>query len=128
MFNIQYIKAEPTTFLMQYKNGVLKRQGAGLSFFYYGPTTSLVTVPTGTTDLPFMLKENTQDYQQITVQGQVVYRINDPSKLSSLMNFSLKADGSSYSSEDPDNLPNRIVNLVQVKMRTAIEQLNLQNE
>ncbi|MCR8922338.1 SPFH domain-containing protein [Dasania sp. GY-MA-18] len=125
MFNIQYIKAEPTTFIMQYKNGQLKRQGKGLSFFYYAPTTSLVSVPVGTTDLPFMLKESTKDYQEVTVQGQVVYRIADPEMLSGLMNFTLKPNASGYSSEDPDKLRNRIVNLVQVKMRTAIEQLDL---
>ena len=125
MFNIKYIKVEPTTFLMQFKDGKLKRKGKGLSFFYFAPTTSLVAIPVGTTDLPFMLKETTKDYQEVTLQGQVVYRIADPEKTAGLMNFTLKPDAQRYSSEDPEKLRNRIVNLVQVKMRTAIEQLDL---
>lgn len=125
MFSINYIKVDPTTFLMQFKDGKLKRQGKGLSFFYYSPTTSLVAIPVSTSDLPFMLKESTRDYQEITVQGQVVYRIADPEKISGLMNFTLKSGAQTYQSEDPKKLRNRIVNLVQVKMRTAIEQMDL---
>lgn len=125
MLNIKYIKVEPTTFLMQFKNGKLKRKGQGLSLFYFAPITSLVAIPVGTTDLPFMFKETTKDYQEVTVQGQVVYQISDPEKIAGLLNFSLSANAMSYSSEDPEKLRNRIVNLVQVKMRAAIEQLDL---
>lgn len=127
MFNINYIKVDPTTYLMKFKNGKLTQKGAGISLWFYAPTTSLVAVPTGTTDLPFIFKETTQDYQEVSVQGQLVYRIADPEKLASLMNFTIR-NGSknlSYESDDPDKLHNRITNLVQVKMNTAIEQLNL---
>lgn len=127
MFNINYIKVDPTTYLMKFKNGKLTQKGAGISLWFYAPTTSLVAVPTGTTDLPFIFKETTQDYQEVSVQGQLVYRIADPEKLASLMNFTIR-NGSknlSYESDDPEKLHNRITNLVQVKMNTAIEQLNL---
>lgn len=127
MFNINYIKVDPTTYLMQFKNGQLNQKGAGLSLWYYAPNTSLVAVPTGTTDLPFIFKETTKDYQEISVQGQLVYRIAEPEKLAERMNFTIK-NGSknlAYESDDPDKLRNRITNLVQVKMSTAVEQLNL---
>ena len=129
MLNINYIQVDPTTFLIQYKNGLVKRQGNGLAFWYYTPTTSLVAVPSGTTDLPFIFKELTKDFQEVSVQGQLVYRIADPEKIAELMNFTLKPESNSnnlqYRSDDPNKLCNRIINLVQVKMRTAIEQLNL---
>jgi hypothetical protein len=44
MFGIKFIKAEPTTYLLQYRGGQIVREGLGLSFFYYAPTTSLVAV------------------------------------------------------------------------------------
>lgn len=129
MFSIKYIKVDPTTYLIQFKKGQAKRKGAGLSLWYYAPSTSLVAVPTGTTDLPFIFKETTQDYQEVSVQGQLIYRINDPDKISELMNFTLAQEATSknlaYISEDPEKLNNRIINLVQVKLRIAIEQLEL---
>ena len=66
MFGIKFIKAEPTTYLLQYKKGRVVREGAGLSFFYYAPTSSLVSVPIGTTDVPFIFSEVTADFQEVT--------------------------------------------------------------
>jgi hypothetical protein len=37
MFGIRYIKVEPTVFVLQYVKGVIRREGTGLSFFYYEP-------------------------------------------------------------------------------------------
>lgn len=129
MLNIKYIKVDPSTYLMQFKKGEIKRKGGGLALWYYAPTTSLVAIPTSSSDLPFIFKELTQDFQEVSVQGQLVYRISDPERMASQMNFTLKADASSnnllYRSDDPDKLRNRIVNLIQVKMRSAIERLNL---
>jgi hypothetical protein len=70
-----------------------------------------------------MFKETTQNFQEVTVQGQIIYRINEPEKLANMMNFTLKADGTSFESEDPNKLNNRIVNPVQVKTPAAVEQL-----
>lgn len=59
--NVRYIKADPSTYLMQYKKGALKREGVGLAFYYYAPSTSLVAVPTASMEVPFMLREITKD-------------------------------------------------------------------
>jgi hypothetical protein len=129
MLNIKYIKVAPTTYLMQFKKGQVKRKGPGLALWYYAPSTSLVAIPTGTSDLPFMFREMTKDYQEVSVQGQLVYRVAEPERLASLMNFTLSNDASSkalsYQSDDPDKLRNRILNLIQVKMSAAIEQMAL---
>lgn len=125
MFGFRYIKTEPTTYLMQYKRGKLIREGAGLSFFYFAPSTALLAVPLATTDLPFIFKETTADFQEVTVQGQVVYRIQDPRKLAGLMNFSLNARGDGYQSDAPQKVGGRLFNLTQVLTRAQIQQLSL---
>ena len=35
MLGIKFFKADPTVFVLHYKNGAVKRQGSGLSFFYF---------------------------------------------------------------------------------------------
>ena len=42
------------------------------------------------------------------------------------MNFTLKANGNEYVSEDPGKLPQRVVNTVQVQLRAALQGQNLQ--
>src|SRR5437867_5561836 len=96
MFGINFIKAQPTTYLLQYRAGKVIREGLGLSFFYYAPTTSLVAVPVASTDTPFIFQETTEDFQAVTIQGQVTYRVGEPKRLASLLNYTLAANRHSY--------------------------------
>src|SRR5258708_20213486 len=89
MLGICFIKTAPTTYLLQFQNGKVVREGTGLSFFYYAPTASLVAIPVGSGDEPFIFEETTADHQTITLQGQVTYRVADPKKLARLINFTL---------------------------------------
>jgi regulator of protease activity HflC (stomatin/prohibitin superfamily) len=125
MFGINFIKVQPTTYLLQYRHGKIVREGAGLAFFYYSPTTSLVAIPVGSTDVPFIFEEPTADYQTVTIQGQVTYRVADAKKLAGLLNFTLHRDGENYVSEDPAKLPLRVINLVHVLARAELQKLSL---
>jgi len=125
MFGIQFIKAQPTVHLMQFRGGKLVREGAGQSFFYYRPTTTLVAVPVASQDRPFILQLVTADFQSVTVQGQVTYRIDDPKRTSTMMDFSLRKDGQSYVSEDPKRLGDRVAMQVEVIIQQAVQSLDL---
>lgn len=37
MFGVRYYKAAPTTYVLQYVAGRVKREGTGLAFFFNGP-------------------------------------------------------------------------------------------
>jgi SPFH domain / Band 7 family len=121
---IRYMKATPTTYVLQYKNGRLRREGPGLSFFYYAPTTTLVTVPLESADVPFAFQETTADFQAVALQGQLTYRVADPKKLASLLDFSMGHLGM-YRSEDYRKLPDRLVHTLQTLMRAETQKLSL---
>lgn len=125
MFGICYIKTQPTTHLLQFRGGKLTREGAGLSFFYYAPATTLVAVPVASRDRPFILELVTSDFQSVTVQGQVTYRIRDPQRTAAMMDFSLLADGRTYASDDPARLGDRVVQQAEVIVQQAVQALDL---
>jgi hypothetical protein len=125
MFGFRYIKVSPSTYVIQYKAGKAIREGTGLSFWYFAPSTSLVSIPMESVDAPFMFQEVSSDFQVVTVQGQVTYRVSAPATLAGLMNFTLKPDGT-YASEDRDKLPQRVVNAVQVQLRSILQGQTLQ--
>ncbi len=127
MLGFRYAKANPTTYLIQYRNGQPVREGAGLAFFYFAPSASLVSIPMESVDVPFMFREVSADFQEVTVQGQVSYRVSDPKLLATLMNFTLQANGSEYVAEDPAKLPQRVVNAVQVQLRAGLQGQRLQD-
>ncbi|MCB0713182.1 MAG: SPFH domain-containing protein [Ignavibacteriae bacterium] len=125
MFGIRFIKVQPTTYLIQYNKGKVQRQGQGLSFFYYAPTTSLVAIPVASTEASFIFTELTSDFQEVSVQGEVTYRIADPGHTAKLLNFTLDATGRKYVSDDPEKLSQRVINVVRVLIRKAISTLPL---
>ncbi|MFH2040443.1 MAG: SPFH domain-containing protein [Chloroflexota bacterium] len=125
MLGIRYIKVQPTDFILQYRRGKLVREGAGLSFFYFSPNSSLVLIPVASTDIPFIFEGVTIDFQEVTVQGQLTYRVSDARMLSHMLNFSIAANGRDYISEDPLKLPQRLTNEVQVLTRSALKGMNL---
>lgn len=125
MFGIKFIKVQPTIYLMQYRGGKVVREGVGLSFFYYAPTTSLVAVPVGSDDVPFIFQETTADFQAVTLQGQVTYRVGEPKRLAALLNFTLAPNGRGYASEDPKKLPERVIHVINVLARAELQKLGL---
>jgi hypothetical protein len=125
MFGIKFIKVQPTTYLLQYRGGQVVREGLGLSFFYYAPATSLVAVPVASTDVPFIFQETTGDFQAVTIQGQVTYRVGEPRRLATLLNYTLAADGQTYAAEDPEKLPERVIHVINVLARAELQKLPL---
>jgi len=125
MFGIQFVKAQPTTYLMKYRGGAVVREGAGLSFLYYAPTTSLVAVPIGSRDASFIFQHVASDFQSVTVQGQVAYRVVDPKRAATMLNFALKADGKTYESDDLEKLSQRILSAVEVSSQQAVKAMTL---
>src|SRR5215470_4980625 len=126
MFGLKFIKTQPNQYVIQFRNGRPRRRGAGLSILYFAPTSSLVVVPTASVNEPFIFTEVTSDYQEITVQGQVIYRIADPLQTATLLNFALDAKGR-YVSEDPEKLSQRVIDQVRVAMRAQLQSMPMRD-
>jgi hypothetical protein len=123
---VDYFKAEPTEYILAFRNGRVTQQGAGRAFWYWQPTTSIVLVPVSTVDALFVFNEVTGNFQAITLQGQITYRIVAPEIVAGLLNFTIEPRTRKYKSQDPDKLQQRIVNLVQMYTRDEIQQLTLE--
>lgn len=121
---LAYMKASPTTYLLHYSGGRLRREGPGLSFFYWQPVSTLVAVPLASADLPFAFTEVTADFQQVTVQGRLTYRIARPRELAALLDYSITPRGS-YRSDDPEKLPERLIQATQTLARAVLERQTL---
>jgi regulator of protease activity HflC (stomatin/prohibitin superfamily) len=121
---IGYRKAAPTTYVIHYQNGRVRRAGAGLSFLYYAPSSTIVEVPQASADVPFAFNEVTADYQPVTIQGQLTYRIVAPVQAATLLNYATRHVGG-YVSDDPEKLPERLVQATQILTRAVVQRLSL---
>ena len=125
MLGFRFIKTLPTTYLIQYRNGKPVREGAGLSLFYFAPASSLVAVPMAAKDQGFIFEQVSADFQALTVQGEVSYRVAEPHRLAAMLDFSLRPDGRGYGSEDPEKLPLRVTSAVEVLSKEIVKGLPL---
>lgn len=124
MFGIRYVKSSPAQYLLQYRDGHIVREGTGLSFYYFAPRSTLVSIPLTANELPFMFEETTRDFQTVTLQGQVNYRVAEPRTLAAQLDFTLLPNGA-YASEDPQRLPLRVLNAVRAEFRALLEERDL---
>ena len=126
MFGIKHIKFDSMTYVLHYKNGNIKREGRGLSFFYFVPSSSIVAIPMGSNDLPFIFNESTKDYQSITIQGQISYKITNPKTLADVLDFTVDDNGR-YKKNDIEKLNQRIINAAQTATSSYIHEISLKN-
>lgn len=121
-----FTKFGPTDYVIHFQRGRVKREGRGLSFFYWMPTSSIVSVPVASSDISFVFQLLTSDFQTVTVQGQLTYRVVEPRKLAELLNFTVNP-AHVYVSSDPDKLAQRLVNETQTSAASAVAQKPLRD-
>lgn len=126
MFGVRHIKFDSMTYIFHYKNGNIKREGRGLSFFYFSPNSSIVAIPIGSNDLPFIFQESTNDYQAVHIQGQISYKITNPKILADVLDFTVD-DNRQYKKNDMEKLNQRIINEAQTATSSYIHEIKLKD-
>jgi regulator of protease activity HflC (stomatin/prohibitin superfamily) len=126
MLGISYRKANPTDYILHYSGGKLVREGAGLSFFYFLPSSTIVSVPVASANIPFVFQEPTSDFQTVTVQGQLTYRVAEPKRTAAMLDLTVDAQGK-YLTDQYQKLPERLVYSLQTLIRAEIQGLPLRS-
>ena len=124
MLGIKHIKFDAMSYVMHFKKGTVKAQGRGLSFFYFAPSSSIVSIPMGSNGLPFIFNESTNDYQTVSIQGQISYKISNPEILADIFDFTVKENGQ-YKVNDIEKLNQKIINSAQTATSTLIHDTKL---
>lgn len=126
MFGIKHIKFDSMTYVLHFTNGNIKREGRGLSFFYFEPNSSIAAIPMGSNDLPFIFNESTNDYQTVNIQGQISYKISNPKMLADVLDFTVNDHGQ-YKKNDIEKLNQRIINEAQTATSSFIHEIKLKD-
>ncbi len=124
MFGIKYIKFDAMTHVIHFKNGKIIKEGRGLSFFYTSYNSSIVALPMGSNDLLFIFNESTNDFQEVSIQGTITYKISDVKKTAELLDFTVNSKGE-YKTDDGEKLRQRLINEAQTATSSYIQSLQL---
>ncbi len=86
---IKHLRAEPNQFILHYANGKLTKKGVGLAYWFNPLSASIACVPVEDLVTTTILKERTSDFQLVSVQLTLTYRIVDPEKAAMRVNFGI---------------------------------------
>jgi len=127
MWGIEYKKSPPTRHVILHESGKLSKQGAGLNFWYFAPISSVSEIPLVSQVVPFIFNEPTADFQTISVQGQLTYKISNPEQAAQMLDFSVDEKGRYKATGDSpiQQLETRLVNTTQVVSQSIIRPLTL---
>ncbi|NBE55011.1 SPFH domain-containing protein [Streptomyces boluensis] len=91
-FGWRHLRSAPTAHIRHHRGGQLAHDGTGLSFWYRSLTAALSEVPVNDRELEMTFHARTSDFQDVTVQATVTYRISDPAAAAGRLDFSVDPD------------------------------------
>lgn len=127
MFGFRYIKTQPTQYVVAHKSGKITKEGTGISLIYYAPATTISIIPLSSKNDNFIFELSCLDFQQVTIQGQVSYRILEPKKTMTLINFALKDNAKGYVSDEPEKLSKKVSNVAEGLIQKAVQKMVLKD-
>jgi regulator of protease activity HflC (stomatin/prohibitin superfamily) len=86
---VRHLRSEPSSHVLAYRNGALRRSGRGLAFWFFPMGASIAEVPVDDRDQEFSFNGRTSDFQLVNVQGVVTYRITEAERIASRIDFSI---------------------------------------
>ena len=120
-----YVKFSPNMYVLRYRKGSLVQKGPGLSFHCLDRSTSVCAVPVTGIDADFIFSQQTQDFQNTSVQGQLTFRFADYENAAAALDFTVNPHNQKYSAEPIPKASKRIINLAEVLVRAQISAMTL---
>ncbi|MFC9595398.1 SPFH domain-containing protein [Streptomyces sp. NPDC056944] len=88
----RHLRSAPTAHIRHQRRGQLVHDGEGLSFWFRPLTAALSEVPVNDRELAMAFHARTADFQDVSVQSTVTYRIGDPGAAATRLDFSIDPD------------------------------------
>ncbi|MGW7352523.1 SPFH domain-containing protein [Streptomyces sp. NPDC054784] len=88
----RHLRSAPTAHIRHHRHGRLVHDGRGIGFWYRSLSAALSEVPVDDRELAMAFHARTADFQDVTVQATVTYRISDPAQAADRLDFSVDPD------------------------------------
>jgi SPFH domain / Band 7 family len=89
MLFLRHLRAAPTSYVQHLQKGRIAHEGTGQSFWFRPLDSALSELPVDDRELPAVIKARTSDFQDVSVQTVLTYRVQDPATAATRINFSI---------------------------------------
>lgn len=110
---VRHFRTEPTLHVLKYRGGVPKKSGRGLAFWFFPMSTAIAEVPMDDRELVLMFKAPSSDYQDVTIQGVISFRVMNPDNLAQRVDFTVDLTSGVYAKQPIEKMTLMITQLAQ---------------
>ncbi len=93
---VRHLRGSTTSHVEQVRAGRSVRAGVGASFWFRPLNAVLNEVPVDDRELPLLFHARTKDFQDVTVQATVTFRLTDPTTAAGRIDFSIDPDSGQW--------------------------------
>ena len=115
-----HLRADTTAYVQHLHNGRVKHAGPGLAFWFRPRTAALAEIPLDDRDQALFFHARTNDFQDVTVQATVNYRVVDPALAATRIDFGIAPDTGQWNATPLETLGGLLTELAQ---QPALDQL-----
>jgi regulator of protease activity HflC (stomatin/prohibitin superfamily) len=103
----------------------VKNDGVGVAFWFRPLSAAISEIPVDDRELPLQFRARTADFQEMSVQGALTYRIVDPAIASTRVDFSIDLDSGRWRAAPLEQLGSLLTELAQQHALDAVARLTL---
>ncbi len=89
---VRHLRGTATVHVQHVRNGKIIHAGTGSSFWFRPLSAVLSEIPVDDRELPLLFHARTADFQDVTVQATLTFRLTDPALAAARIDFSIDPD------------------------------------
>lgn len=117
---LNHLRADTTAYVQHLRNGKVKHAGPGVAFWFRPGSAALAEIPLDDREQALLFHARTADFQDVTVQATVTFRVADPRLAATRIDFGIAPETGGWNATPLETLGGLLTELAQ---QPALEQL-----
>jgi regulator of protease activity HflC (stomatin/prohibitin superfamily) len=122
---VRHLRANPTAHVRHLRKGRLAHDGAGQAFWFLPSSAALSEIPVDDREQPLLFHARTRDFQDVTVQATITYRVVDPATAAIRIDFGIDPDLGTWRTTPLEQLGGLLTELAQQHALDLLAQMTL---
>jgi regulator of protease activity HflC (stomatin/prohibitin superfamily) len=101
---VRHLRGTTTTHVQHLRNGKIVHAGTGTAFWFRPLSAAISEIPVDDRELPLLFHARTSDFQDVTVQATVTFRLTDPTTAAGRIDFSIDPETGQWRSTPLDQV------------------------
>ena len=125
LFGFRHLRSEPSSHILFFRKGKLVRSGRGRAFWFHPLSASIAEIPCDDRDESFLFHARTSDFQDVTAQGVITYRVANPEVVAERIDFSINVSSGRYTGKPLEHVSQLLVQSAQQLAWAYLSRVNL---